>query len=271
MKPSECQPTGFLQKFYVQLLGLYPREFQRQFSEEMFDVFQQAWSEQITGSPKQRLLFAAREFGGLLTNILVQHYSFFTNNGLTRFTAATLLSFSLIFFILLCMGIHGIPVYANLLLSGLCGCIAGVSACSLYNAILSSRAALIAALGFITLYLSGKAFYANVLLAHYPEATAVAIWIVFIGSLVGIIIAMVTGRSRSWLLFSLMFSFLFIAGILVHRLSAALLQSFVVRGPIQDISTPAGLVLFFYLPLIVQGIFSVGMLSALRIIRPVKH
>ena len=270
MSTANGQQQTRVERSYRRLLQLYPQPFRQEFGGEMANVFQQAWQDHRRQPVQERWLFAIREFSGLLSGILGQHYLHFAINGSSRLPAALLLGFSLISFIQLNYGIHWLPRMLTLALVLVCGLIAGLTASHLYSSSFAPQTGLVSAVAFLVLYSLGRILYAHVLIVRFNEPLAFGLWLIFIGIITGVIIAVITRRHAYGPAMSLMFSTLFVSGYFIHRLSAALLQSSV-GAPVQDVYTPGGLILFVYAPVLIEGLFFATTLAAIKIVRPASQ
>ena len=234
-------------RLYLAGLSLYPLRFRDRFASEMHEVFKEALAEQARKGPVHTLIFIARELIEAPLSILDQHLdekSFWVQPFPLNFLAFTF-GFTL-------LGLQDVFKYdLNLvwmqgwLPSLLCLVFSGALISLAIGSILNPRKkhlfVLYGAAGFLLANTSVQQAYLRV----FPDAFLVPgvgaeflipfLLPILIGSVFGLFIGTASGNWRGVLRWTGWGGLALLAGFIINRLSAALMQSYLFNSPTQDI------------------------------------
>lgn len=254
--------STFIGRLYDTSLRLYPRSFRQQFEREMQDIFREALKDHGEQGSSMVMRFLLRELFEAPGSILNQHLE--TRTGWLQPYPLSIGVFSIVF-VLLGL-IENIPVFQQwfgwfgyLLALLLIGCVCGLVT-GLYHPGRKRLFLLGGAMGFLFANTLVKSFFFHL----FPEAMAVPgvgwrflipfLYPILMGSVFGLFIGIASGTWRGlfqWVSWS---SFGFFAGFFINRLSAALMQNFLLPSPTQNVTSLVGVIFFLLVPFFLQGI-----------------
>ncbi len=248
---------------YRASLVFYPRAYQKRFGSEMTAIFGDVLEEKTRqGGLRAAGSFLLREYLDAPSSIISQHLE--AKSGRQNFVLAFTIGFGL-------FGLaNGIfegqdHLFHSLMTILILAAVGGVTGLAIASAVEPERMktfAVCGAVGFLLANTLGEGMFRR--LFHFSPQTSGVGWEFFMpflcpilqGIIFGLFLGAAHGTWRGLLRWSSISSLAFLAGFFLNRLSASLLQSYVVKSATQDIflTGAAGLVFFFLIPYLLQGL-----------------
>lgn len=261
-KPNQNFNWAFIVRLYDTTLRLYPRSFRQRFEREMQDIFREALKDHGERGASVVMRFLFGELFEAPGSILNQHLE--ARTGWLRPFPLSIGVFSIVFVLLGLM--DNIPVfqqrfgwYGYLLALLLIGCVCGL-AMGLYHPGRRRLFLLGGAMGFLFANTLVRSFFFQL----FPEAMAVPgvgwrflipfLYPILMGSVFGLFIGIASGTWRGCIQWVSWSSIGFCAGFFINRLSAALMQSFLLPSPTKNVTSLIGVIFFLLIPYLLQGI-----------------
>jgi hypothetical protein len=261
-KPTPNFSWAFIVRLYNASLRLYPRSFRQRFEREMQDIFREALRDHGEQGSYVVMRFLLRELFEAPGSILNQHLE--ARTGWLQPYPLSIIVFSIVF-VLLGL-VENIPVFQQrfgwfgyLLTLLLIGCVCGL-ATGLYHPGRKRLFLVGGAMGFLLANTTVKSFFFQL----FPEAMAVPgvgwrflipfLYPILTGSVFGFFIGIAYGTWRGFFHWVIRSSIGFFAGFFINRLSAALMQSFLLPSSTQNVNNLIGVISFLLIPYLLQGI-----------------
>lgn len=261
-KPHPNFNWASIVRLYDAGLRLYPRCFRQRFEREMQDIFREALKDHGEQGSSVVIRFLLRELFEAPGSLLNQHLD--ARTGWLQPYPLSIGVFSIVFVLLglienISMFQQRFGWFGYLLALLLIGCICGL-ATGLYHPGRKKLFLLGGAMGF----LFANTLVKSIFFQFFPEAMAVPgvgwrflipfLYPILMGSMFGLFIGIASGTWRGLLQWVSWSSIGFCAGFIINRLSAALMQSFLLHSPTQNVTNLLGVIFFLLIPYLLQGI-----------------
>ncbi len=266
--PQESQ-ISLASHFYQILLSLYPREFRARFGAEMHEVFDEALAENREQGLGNAFRFLWREFTEAPASIFDQHLAAKSvwlqpyRLNLEAFTLGFILigvSDSINTFQWMNLIHYDQSFFFQLLTYLLTGGLGGMAISCALDPTRKKFFILCGSVGF----LFANLFSLQIFKSYFPDAmtTAQTGWATYlpwlyplmIGAIYGLFIAIPAGKWCTALRCIWMSTLAFLAGYIVNRLSAALMQSYLFSGSLYGMAGQANLLIYIFVPDILEGL-----------------
>jgi hypothetical protein len=247
---------------YRASLVFYPRDYQKRFGGEMTAIFSDALEEKAQQGGRRAGFFMLREYLDAPSSIISQYLE--AKSGRQNYVLAFTIGFGL--FGLANVIFEGqdnlFRSLTTILILAVVGGVTGLAIASAVEPEKMKTFGVCGAAGFLLANTLGEGLFRR--LFHFTPLMSGIGWEFFMpflcpilqGIIFGLFLGAAQGTWRGLLRWSSISSLAFLAGFFLNRLSASLLQSYVVKSATQDIflTGAAGLVFFILIPYLLQGL-----------------